>query len=163
MGEDLSLPGRDAIRTPMQWTAESGAGFSDADPAAFVAPLVRGRFSPRSVNARDQQRDPESLLTWFGQLVRALRECPEIGTGSVEVLDVPLPRSVLAHRFDSDDGSIVALHNLADRAATVDLGRLDGMQGRPWDVFADDRYDAPTMRLAGLHLNGWGYRWIRLS
>jgi maltose alpha-D-glucosyltransferase/alpha-amylase len=163
MGEDLSLPGRDAIRTPMQWTAESGAGFSGADPAAFVAPLVRGRFSPRSVNARDQQRDPDSLLAWFGRLVRALRDCPEIGMGSVEVVDVPLPRSVLAHRFDSDDGSILLLHNLADRAATVDLGRFDGMQGKPWDVFADDRYDAPTVRLTGLRLNGWGYRWIRLS
>ena len=76
---------------------------------------------------------------------------------------MPLPRSVLAHRFDSDDGSIVLLHNLDDRAVTVDLGRLDGVQGRPWDAFADDRYDAPTVRLTGLRLNGWGYRWIRLS
>src|SRR5213078_296260 len=30
MGEDLSLPGRQAIRTPMQWSPSKGGGFSDA-------------------------------------------------------------------------------------------------------------------------------------
>src|SRR3712207_975005 len=32
MGEDLSLPGRYAIRTPMQWSLMPNAGFSTADP-----------------------------------------------------------------------------------------------------------------------------------
>src|SRR6185436_21131577 len=30
MGDDLSLPERDAIRTPMQWSAQANAAFSDA-------------------------------------------------------------------------------------------------------------------------------------
>jgi hypothetical protein len=36
------------------------------------------------------------------------------------------------------------------------------MAGRPFEVFADDRYDPPTTRLTGLDLRGYGYRWIRL-
>lgn len=35
MGEDLSLDGREAIRTPMQWDDTSNAGFSPAAPDAL--------------------------------------------------------------------------------------------------------------------------------
>jgi maltose alpha-D-glucosyltransferase/alpha-amylase len=38
MGEDLSLPGREAIRTPMQWSTVPGAGSSSA--AQLVRPVV---------------------------------------------------------------------------------------------------------------------------
>ena len=36
MGDDLSLKGRDSIRTPMQWSASPGAGFSDCGPTRCV-------------------------------------------------------------------------------------------------------------------------------
>ena len=163
MGENLALDGRDAIRTPMQWDDGPSGGFSTASEAGR-APLmpVRGRYAPRRVNVRAQQRDPDSLLRWFEQLIHTLRECPEIGLGECTVLDLPLPRSVLAHRFDAPEGSILLLHNLSDAAVTVDLGRLAGTDGRPFELFSDDFYARPTSRMAGLPLNGWGYRWIRL-
>ena len=101
--------------------------------------------------------------TWNSALVITLRTAPEIGTGTCSVVDAPLPRSVLAHRFDASAGSILLLHNLADTAVTVDIGTLPGMNGAPYDLFLDAPYDAPTRKLTGLSLNGWGYRWIRLS
>jgi maltose alpha-D-glucosyltransferase / alpha-amylase len=163
MGENLALDGRDAIRTPMQWDDGPSGGFSTASESGR-APLmpVRGRYAPRRVNVRAQQRDPDSLLRWFEQLIHTLRECPEIGLGECTVLDLPLPRSVLAHRFDAPEGSILLLHNLSDAAVTVDLGRLAGTDGRPFELFSDDFYARPTSRMAGVPLNGWGYRWIRL-
>ena len=163
MGENLALAGRDAIRTPMQWDTSRGAGFSGAASEQLVRPVVsRGPFRASKINVRAQQRDPDSLLRWFEQLIRVLRECPEIGVGRCTVLDVPLPRSVLAHRFDAPEGSILLLHNLSDEPVTVDVGRLDGVAGRPFDEFADGPYPPPGARLAGLELRGWGYRWIRL-
>jgi maltose alpha-D-glucosyltransferase / alpha-amylase len=163
MGENLTLPGREAIRTPMQWDTGTGGGFSTAPGNRLSRPVVtRGRFGTRSVNVRAQQRDPDSLLRWFEQLIRTLRECPEIGAGECTVIDAPLPRSVLAHRFDAPEGSILLLHNLGDDPVQVAIGKLDGMAGRPFEVFADGRYDPPTTRLTGLDLRGYGYRWIRL-
>jgi maltose alpha-D-glucosyltransferase / alpha-amylase len=163
MGENLALAGRDAIRTPMQWDTSRGAGFSGAASEQLVRPVVsRGPFRATKINVRAQQRDPDSLLRWFEQLIRVLRECPEIGVGRCTVLDVPLPRSVLAHRFDAPEGSILLLHNLSDEPVTVDIGRLDGVTGRPFEEFADGPYPPPGARLARLELRGWGYRWIRL-
>ena len=163
MGEDLSLPGRDAIRTPMQWEADRTGGFSTAAPADLVRPMTgRGAYSPSKVNVHDQERDPSSLLSWFERMIRTLRECPEVGVGTFSVVDVALPRSVLAHRCDAPEGVMLFLHNLADRAVTIDLGKLDGVVGRPSDVFTDADYPALGVRLTDIALNGWGYRWIRL-
>jgi maltose alpha-D-glucosyltransferase/alpha-amylase len=163
MGENLRLPGRNAIRTPMQWDDGTAGGFT-VTPDQGLAPLATtaGRYGSRRVNVRAQQREPDSLLRWFQQLIATLRECPEVGTGNSTVLDLPLPRSVLAHRFDSPEGSMLFLHNLADEAVTVDIGRLDATRGQPFEIFADGPYDPPTARLSGLELHGWGYRWLRL-
>jgi maltose alpha-D-glucosyltransferase/alpha-amylase len=163
MGENLALPGREAIRTPMQWDAGRNGGFSTGPSDGLLRPVgTRGRFGTRSVNVRAQQRDPDSLLRWFEQLIGILRECPEIGTGECAVLDPPMPRSVLAHRFDAPEGSILLLHNLSADPVQVQIGKLDGMSGPPFEVFADGPYERPTARLADLDLRGYGYRWIRL-
>ena len=162
MGENLSLPGRDAIRTPMQWNDGPAGGFSTAAPQDLVRPVpTRGAFGIKKVNVQDQERDGQSLLSWFGRAIRTLRECPEVGVGTCTVIDLPLPRSVLVHRFDAPEGAMLFLHNLADQAVTVDVGKLDG-EGRPVEVFADSDYPAVTSRLKDLELQGWGYRWIRL-
>jgi maltose alpha-D-glucosyltransferase/alpha-amylase len=163
MGEMLDLSGREAIRTPMQWDDGPSAGFSTADLDALLRPLPRrGPFVPKRVNVRAQQRDPNSLLRWFQNLMYTLREAPEIGEGRCSVVDVPLPRAVLAHRFDSPSGAILLLHNLADEPVTVDIGPVPGMTMRPYDLLVDGPYDAPSRRLTGLELRGYGYRWIRL-
>jgi maltose alpha-D-glucosyltransferase / alpha-amylase len=163
MGENLKLPGRNAIRTPMQWDDGPAGGFTPAaDQGLGPLATTTGRYGSRRVNVRAEQQDPESLLRWFQQLITTLRECPEIGTGDCTVLDLPLPRSVLAHRFDAPEGSMLILHNLADEAVTIDVGKLDATTGRPFDVFGDGPYDRPTASLSGLELRGWGYRWLRL-
>jgi maltose alpha-D-glucosyltransferase/alpha-amylase len=164
MGDDLSLDGREAVRTPMHWDGTPNAGFSTAATDALFRPVaMTGKFGAKKVNVRAQQGDTHSLLRWFEHLIHTLRNAPEIGTGTCSVVDAPLPRSVLAHRFESPAGSILLLHNLADTKVTIDIGPLPGMDGTPYDLFVDGPYTAPTNKLTGLELNGWGYRWIRLS
>jgi maltose alpha-D-glucosyltransferase/alpha-amylase len=163
MGDDLSLDGRDAVRTPMQWDGTANGGFSTAPPEALLRSVtMTGKFGAKKVNVRAQQQDPNSLLRWFENMIHTLRTAPEIGTGSCSVVDAPLPRSVLAHRFESETGSILLLHNLADAPVTLDIGPLPGMDGAPYDLFVDGPYAAPNKKLTDVALNGWGYRWIRL-
>jgi maltose alpha-D-glucosyltransferase/alpha-amylase len=164
MGEDLSLEGRSAVRTPMQWSDSPAAGFSGADSKRLVRPvLADGEYSYQSVNVLRQRRDPESLLSWFERMIRTLRECPEVGVGRCSLLDVPLPRHVMAHRFDAPQGSMLFLHNLADRPVTLDLGEQPSTDPRVVEVFANRGYEPPAHDLAGIELDGYGFRWIRLD
>ncbi len=164
MADMLSLPGRDAMRTVMQWEPGARAGFSTAAPADFAHPVcARGVAGRARTSVIEQQRDHDSLLRWFAEMVRTLRECPEVGAGTLSVLDQELPPSVIAHRFDATEGSLLVLHNLDDRAVTVDIGAQKDTAGEtPREVFGDADYPAPTKNLTGLPLNAYGYRWIRL-
>jgi maltose alpha-D-glucosyltransferase/alpha-amylase len=161
MGDDLSLPDREAIRTPMQWSQLPNAGFSTAAPGQLVCPVVTdGTFGYGTVNVRAQRNDPGSLLSWFEQMMRTLRECPEINTGSCTHVDVPVPPGVLAHRADDTTGTILFMHNLDDQDATVDLSSLADIAELPAEMLADRDYG--DIDLAKLTVGGYGYRWIRL-
>jgi maltose alpha-D-glucosyltransferase/alpha-amylase len=162
MGDDLSLHGRDAIRTPMQWNLTKNAGFSRADAGALIRPVVsEGEFAYEKVNVTLQRRDPRSLLSWFERMIRTLREAPEVGSGSCTHVDVPAPAGVLVHRADGDTGTMVFVHNLAETDATLDLSTLAEDASMPNDVLADREYPE-VGDFAKVEVGGYGYRWIRL-
>jgi maltose alpha-D-glucosyltransferase/alpha-amylase len=161
MGDNLDLPEREAIRTPMQWDGTRGAGFSGADPERFVAPLVAdGPYSYEQVNVTNQRLDPNSLLTWFERILHALRECEEIGSGEHEVLDVGPPQ-VMVHRATGRTGSTLFVHNLADQPCRLKLGAERDPGQQPLNFVADSDYGV-EVDLDELEVAGCGYRWIRL-
>jgi maltose alpha-D-glucosyltransferase/alpha-amylase len=140
----------------MQWSAERHGGFSTvADAGALRRPVTGGRFGPEHVNVAAQRRDPGSLLNWFERLIRRRRECPELGFGTLTVLDVSAP-SVLAHRCDWDGSTIVAVHELAGEAAEVALPVEDGEA--LVDLFGRDEHRLP----ATLELAPYAAHWFRV-
>ncbi|MFF5235168.1 alpha-amylase family protein [Dactylosporangium sp. NPDC000521] len=162
MGENLQLPERDAIRTPMQWSATAHAGFTTADVAddALIRPVIDdGPFSYEHVNVTDQRRDPDSLLVWFERMLHTLRECEEIGVGEHDLLPVE-STSVLAHRAEAPSGTVVFVHNLTDQPVRFALPTPIEHDGHPVEVFSDREYD--RLDLGDLELDGYGFRWIRL-
>lgn len=162
MGENLSLDGRDAIRTPMQWSYADNAGFSAAEPEKLVRPVIdKGEYGYQKVNVTAQRKDPRSLLGWFERMIRTLREAPETGSGSTTHIDVPMPPGVLAHRADGRTGTMVFLHNLGTEDVEVDLSTLAPEADLPIDVLSDRNYE-DVGKLDRLKLGGYGYRWIRL-
>ncbi|WP_433115185.1 alpha-amylase family protein [Micromonospora sp. CA-246542] len=162
MGEDLSLPGREAIRTPMQWSYKPNAGFSTADAEKLVRPVIdKGEFGYQNVNVTAQRGDPKSLLAWFERMIRTLREAPEIGSGSTTHIDVAMPPGVLAHRADGPTGTMVFLHNLGTDDVEVDLSSLEAEADLPIDVLTDRGY-GELGKLGTVKVSGYGYRWIRL-
>jgi maltose alpha-D-glucosyltransferase/alpha-amylase len=163
MGEDLRLPERNAIRTPMQWSRQAHAGFSTCTRKSQLRrPVISGgEFGFETVNVEDQQLDPDSLLVWFQRALLILRECPEFGEGACSYIDSG-HRSVLALLHESPSGAMVAITNLAADPCTIDLGPQEAQDGEPVEVFSDQPYPRVEADLGGIDLGPYGYRWIRL-
>jgi glycosidase len=163
MGENLDVPGRLAVRTPMQWTAQRNGGFSRARPSRLHRPFPEGPYGPEHVNVADQRKDDGSLLAFITLLVRRYRESPELGWAEFVLLDQP-HRNVLAHVCAHDDRRLVAIHNLAPSGCTVPF-TLEGcdsthhlvdLMHEGEEVSIDDRGRAEVV------MEGYGYRWLRL-
>jgi maltose alpha-D-glucosyltransferase/alpha-amylase len=156
MGEDLSLPERCPVRTPMQWENVRNGGFSTAPVDRLSTPVISsGPFGYRSVNVADEQRDPDSLLYWFERAVVARSEVPGFGTGAWEHVDTGDKR-VMALRYHHDTQTTLTVHNLGGRKRRVGIEGVE--QAR--DVFANRSYEPPAG--GEIEVDGYGYRWLRL-
>lgn len=163
MGDDISLDSRNAVRTPMQWSAEESAGFSDASPERFPRPVItEGSFSASVLNVAAQREDPDSLLNWMKELIRVRRESPEIGWGSVKILATEEP-AVFSHRFDWKAGSLVFVHNLSDHSHHLELHLQLRSPTAPSVVFGNARMNGTGNRgdAFSIELPRYGYLWIR--
>ena len=83
MGENLEAEGRNAVRTPMQWTAGKNAGFSRWK-SRLAAPVVDRRLLARARQRRRPAARPGLAAELHAELlIRRYRECPELGWGSL--------------------------------------------------------------------------------
>jgi maltose alpha-D-glucosyltransferase/alpha-amylase len=161
MGEDLALPERNAIRTPMQWSGTTNGGFSTAAADRLLRPVVDDEdFGYRAVNVTDQRRQPDSMLSWFERMLHTLRECREIGSGEHTVMAADAPPQVLVHLAEGHTGCVLFLHNLGDAPAHVSVPHPP-VDDPPVEIFGDHDYGG-SPALDQLELAPYGYRWIRL-
>ena len=108
--------GRDNARTPMQWTGDPGAGFSEARP---WIPL-----NPNHVwlNAASQVEDPDSIYAYYRALVALRHSEPVVVRGDFSLLDVGA-ETVYAFRRRLGDECIEVFANLSsDRVPIENLG-----------------------------------------
>lgn len=107
---------RDNARTPMQWSAEPGLGFSDG-PAWLISPKPDD-----SINVEDQEKDPDSILNYYRQLT-ALYRHPLYGN-TIRFGDmIPAYRdreNIIAFERRGDKRLLV-ISNFQNREATLEL------------------------------------------
>jgi maltose alpha-D-glucosyltransferase / alpha-amylase len=159
MGDSLELPERDAVRTPMHWTADPQAGFSQA--TTLVHPVIeQGPYAYRHVNVEDQRREPNSLLNWMTAMIRLRKECPEVGWGQWQIVKTGVPQ-VLAMHFHWRDNSLVMLHNFDEKPHEIKLNLKQPAEGVLQDLIANKKSEANAHGDHHITLDAYGYRWFR--
>jgi alpha-glucosidase len=131
-------PGRDRMRTPMQWSAADGAGFTEPGVEPWL-PL--GDHGTRNVES--QRNDPGSILSFTRELIALRRRLSELQTGTYAQLTAP--EDVWAWR--RGEGITVAL-NLSDRET-----RVQGVGGTVAASSPGGREGEPVQ--AEISLRGW--------
>jgi maltose alpha-D-glucosyltransferase/alpha-amylase len=160
MGDDLALPERVAVRTPMQWSAAPNAGFSSAPPERLVLPVIdSGPFSYERVNVAAAEGDPGSILNGLKRAIAVRRRYPTFGATVDGPVDVDDP-AVLVHRLADDHGAILGVHNLGrqPRAAVLDLEPDEA--ACLIEIHGNRDYPAWDARSRRVELDAYGFRWF---
>ncbi|HIY00539.1 MAG TPA: alpha,alpha-phosphotrehalase [Candidatus Blautia faecipullorum] len=108
----LAARSRDNSRTPMQWSGEENAGFSEGRPWLEVT------SNYKEINAQAQTEDGESVYSFYKRLVSLRKEKNVISKGSIEFLEKE-NEDVLAYRRAYEDEELIVLNNLTGKEVTV--------------------------------------------
>ena len=135
MGDNIWLPDRDAVRTPMQWTPDRNAGFSVADPGKLYLPLVQSLvFHYGHTNVEAQLAQPTSLLHWVRGMLSVRKQHPAMGLGEFRV--VPSDNeSVLTFTRSTAEETVLVVANLAATARSARVTIADAPGAELHDVF----------------------------
>jgi maltose alpha-D-glucosyltransferase/alpha-amylase len=160
MGDDLSLEGRESVRTVMQWSNTANGGFSTANADQLPRPVITaGEYGYERVNVTDQQRDPNSLINWMERIISIRKQCREFGLGKWRMIETDEP-CVFAHCCEWEGSSAIALHNLSDQPCLVTL-KFDKYE-HLIDIFGDSPYEPLDRNSPSIPIEAYGYRWFRV-
>jgi maltose alpha-D-glucosyltransferase/alpha-amylase len=162
MGDNVYLGDRNAVRTPMQWSADRNAGFSRANPSRLYTPVVLDPiYSYQAINEESQRLDESSLLWWMRRMIALRRQFKAFGRGEIHFLH-PANRKVLAYIRRWDDQTILCVANLSRFAQPVELD-LSAFAGRiPIEMLGYVEFPRIRSEPYLLTLTPYGYFWFEL-
>jgi maltose alpha-D-glucosyltransferase/alpha-amylase len=127
MGDNIYLGDRNGVRTPMQWSADRNAGFSQANPQQLYLPLiVDHEYHHESIHVEAQQHNPSSLLHWMQGLIALRKRSKALRRGSLAFVPTTQP-SVLAFLRCYEDERLLVVSNLSRflQHVEIDLGAFE--------------------------------------
>jgi maltose alpha-D-glucosyltransferase/alpha-amylase len=162
MGDNVYLGDRNGVRTPMQWSPDRNAGFSEADTAALYAPvIVDPPYGYHTVNVAAQERVPTSLLRWMRRLIGVRQEYQAFGRGTWEPVDAANRRVLIFLRRYRDE-QILCVNNLSRFAQFVELDLRDFTGLVPLELWSKNPFprigELPYLLTLGPH----NFLWFRL-
>ncbi len=129
MGDNVYLGDRNGVRTPMQWSSDRNAGFSDANRQRLFLPVITDpEYSYEAINVEAQQANPSSLLWWMKRLIALRKQYPAFGRGSLTFL-TPDNRRIVAFVREFGDDKILVVANMSRfvQHAELDLSAYRGL------------------------------------
>ena len=111
--------GRDGERTPMQWNGGQNAGFSRTKPWLPVPP------SAKTHNVATEKKDPNSVLSFYRQLLMLRHKEPALLEGSYLALNESDPNVLCYVRRYKDEAILVVLNmSASEQKVQFDLSPL---------------------------------------
>jgi maltose alpha-D-glucosyltransferase/alpha-amylase len=148
MGDNIWLGDRDGVRTPMQWSPDRNAGFSNADPGRLVRqPIMGSVYGYQAVNVESQMDNPSSLLRWTRHMLHTRRSHQALRHGAYRNVHGSNP-AVFAFTRTADDQTILCISNLAPHAQSTQLDLSSW--GRPTAARSAWRSRLPAARAAAV-------------
>ncbi|WP_312473304.1 alpha-glucosidase [Neobacillus sp.] len=104
--------GRDNSRTPMQWSDEENAGFSNGTPWLKVNPNYK------DINVEGQLKDADSILNFYKKMIRLKKENAVFTYGTYDLILKEDPQ-IYAYTRTSNEEKVIVITNLSPEPAEI--------------------------------------------
>ena len=161
MGDNINLPDRFGVRTPMQWDDSKNAGFSDAE-TTYLPVIDEGPYSYRHVNVAAAEKDPNSYLWATRFLLQARKQSPALQQGKMSWYEIE-NKTILAFWRVHEERRVLCLFNLDQQRQSVSLN-LGVFAGKKLvDLLADSEELTLNEFPMVLNLEPYAAHWLRIE
>jgi maltose alpha-D-glucosyltransferase/alpha-amylase len=160
MGDNFYLGDRNGVRTPMQWSADKNAGFSNANPHRLYLPVILDpEYHYESVNVEIQSQNTSSLLWWMKRIINTRKKYKAFGRGDLKFINAENPK-ILAFTRTYEDQTMLVIVNLSRYIQPVELDLNEYKGFAPIEVFSKNKFplikeDNPYFFTLGPHDCQW--------
>jgi maltose alpha-D-glucosyltransferase/alpha-amylase len=140
MGDNFYLGDRDGVRTPMQWSPDRNAGFSETNPQQLYLPvIIDPEYHYEAVNVEMQRKNTSSLFWFMKRMINMRKNYKAFSRGDMKFIHVENPK-VLAFTRTYEDETLLIICNLSKYAqpAEIDLREFKGFV--PVEVFSKNYF-----------------------
>jgi len=162
MGDNIWLPDRNGVRTPMQWNAELNAGFSDADPETLYEPVIdEGEYDYKRVNIAISEEDPNSLLNQMRALIALRKSEPTFSMGGYKFMAKDQTQCLVLLREHAGT-QILCIHNLSDKKQFLKLDLTKFTGRKLFDLI--HKKDLRNINEPEMHISipPYGFHWLKI-
>ncbi len=118
--EVLRARSRDNGRTPMQWTSGKYAGFSSGQPWIDLPQ------NSSYINAEQEEKDMDSILNYYKELIRLRKSEPAVKDGKIEFL-CRGQEAIFAYRRILGDQEVLVFNNFTEKEVISDFAWDDAV------------------------------------
>jgi len=161
MGDNIELPDRNGVRTPMQWDSGANAGFSSAPPQRLYTPVNSiAPFGPQQVNVADQRHDPGSLWNTLRRMIALRKANLVLGWGDFAWAESHSP-AVAAYWRTYQREQMLILNNLSHQAQSVTLNIAADAARVFTDVFSGDAWHPSEDNELQIAMQPYQFLWLK--
>jgi maltose alpha-D-glucosyltransferase/alpha-amylase len=164
MGDNFYLGDRDGVRTPMQWSPDRNAGFSDTNPQRLYLPVILDpQYHYETVNVETQRANTSSLFWFMKRMINLRKKYKAFSRGDMKFLSVDNPK-ILAFTRTYEDESLLIVVNLSKHSQPAELNIKEFKGHIPKEAFSKNRFpvikdDDPYF----FTLGPYSYHWFVLQ
>lgn len=163
MGDNVYLGDRNGVRTPMQWTGDRNAGFSQCDPSMLYQPVIMDpMYNYQAINVEAQTRSPTSLLNWLRRLIRVRKSTKVFGRGSMKFVKCSNPR-IVAYVRSYEGEHVLVVNSLSRFAQPVELDLREYEGYVPVEMIGKQEFPTITSRPYFVTTAPHGFYWFQLQ
>ncbi len=112
--QSIYAKGRDNARTPMQWSGQKNAGFTEGTPWIAVNPNYK------EINAEEQIGQADSIYEFYRKLIRLRKEYPVFVDGEFSLL-LKEDEQIFAYTREDAASRMLVCANFSDRTVNCPL------------------------------------------